>query len=108
MNRNMARSYNRKLAGDGGSYVIDFTAGQSFGEWQGYNDRLAYFSDQQQNPGGPKQVYQTCPWSPGAQSSRSINDSRKSVLLRDALPETCVFITVKAAAAKALQDSPEG
>src|SRR6266436_3425888 len=32
MNRNMARSYNRKLAGDGGSYVIDFTAGQSFGE----------------------------------------------------------------------------
>jgi len=28
----MARSYNRKLAGDGGSYVIDFTTGQSFGE----------------------------------------------------------------------------
>ena len=32
MNRNMGKSYNRKLAGDGGSYVIDFTAGQSFGE----------------------------------------------------------------------------
>jgi hypothetical protein len=34
MNRNMARSYNRKVAGGGGSYVIDSAIGQSFGEPQ--------------------------------------------------------------------------
>jgi hypothetical protein len=32
MNRNVARSYGRTLAG--GSYVIDFPVGQGFGELQ--------------------------------------------------------------------------